>query len=168
MRNALLAAVAASAIAGAAAVQPAQAQQTPPDQTMQGPGPQHPGPQGPGAMMPGFGPHGPGMMHDGMGGHMWHQGWWHWMHHMAWMHHHGPFAPGTFALFDRHVDRHLSAPDVVKIAEGLLLWFGNHTWQVSDVVQNPDWVGFAFTAPDGTVIARFTMDRHNGHIERVG
>jgi hypothetical protein len=164
MPKTILAAVAASAIIGVAAggmIEPAQAQ-TPPGQSISvpdtgGPG-MLPGPQGPG----------PGMMHDGMMGH---PGWWHWkwMHHMHWMmHHHGPFAPGTFALFDRHVDRHLSAGDVVKIAQGILLWFGNHTWQVGDVVENPDWVGFAFTAPDGTVIARFTMDRHNGHLARVG
>ncbi len=146
MRKTILAAIAAAAITGAAAgsmIQLAAAQpQTPPNPPM---------PAAPGGMM-----HGPGMMHR--------------MHEMMRMRgmHRAPFAPGTFALFYKQGDRHLTAADAQKIAEAILLWHGNHAWKVADVVENPDTVGFAYAAPDGTVIAKFTIDRKNGHIARVG
>jgi hypothetical protein len=152
VRRTILVAIAASAITGAAAssmIQLAAAQQTPsteqPMPMMRGPG-----------MMP----------REGMG---WHPGWMNRMHEMMAMRGmHRPFAPGTFALFPRDVDRHLSGADAQKIAEALLLWHGNHSWKVADVVENPDTVGFAYTAPDGTVIARFTIQRKTGRIARVG
>lgn len=66
-------------------------------------------------------------------------------------------------------DRQLSAADVQTIAQGFLLWHGNHTWKVVDVKeQDADTVGFAFATPNGDVIARFTMDRHTGRPRRVG
>lgn len=74
----------------------------------------------------------------------------------------------TFALVYPQQDRKLTPPDVQKIAEAFLLWHGNHTWKVADVADNADSVGFAYTAPDGTVIAKFSMEKKTGHITRVG
>lgn len=155
MRATIIAAVVASAITGAAAgsmVQLAAAQQTPPGQETMPPG-----------LPPG------GMGHHGlmerMRG-MWGPGGMHGMHRMGGMH--GFAEPGTFALLYRPADRELNAADVQKIAEAFLLWHGNHTWKVADVADNADSVGFAYTAPDGTVIAKFSMEKKTGHITRVG
>jgi hypothetical protein len=152
MRKTIIAAVAASAITGAAAgsmVRLAAAQQNPPAEQV----PVEPGPQA-----GEFGHHG---MMGRMGG-MWAR--MHWMHRM-----HGGFAgPGTFALLYRPADRQLSAGDVQKIAEAFLIWNGNHTWKVADVADSADSVGFAYAAPDGTVIAKFSMDKKTGHVIRVG
>ncbi len=80
-----------------------------------------------------------------------------------------PFNPGTFALFFRPADRQLTPDDVQKIAEAFLLWNGNHTWKVIDVAPGSDnQVGFAYAAPDNTVIARFSMDMHTGRVTRTG
>jgi hypothetical protein len=80
-----------------------------------------------------------------------------------------PFAPRTFALFYPPADRQLTPGDVQKIAEAFLLWNGNHTWKVIDVGAGADGqVGFAYAAPDGTVIARFTMDAKTGRFTRTG
>jgi hypothetical protein len=66
-------------------------------------------------------------------------------------------------------DRALSGADVQKIAEAYLLWNGNRTWKVSGVTENQDnTVSFAFSAPDGTMIARFSVDRKSGHFHRLG
>jgi hypothetical protein len=82
---------------------------------------------------------------------------------------HRPFAPGTFALFYRQADKQLTSADVGTIAQAILLWHGNHTWKVADVGTGPDGtLQWAYTAPDGTVIARFGMDPHTGHISRLG
>jgi len=154
VRKTIIAAVAASAITGAVAgsmVQLAAAQQTPP--------------AGPPTEQPGMMEH-QGMM--GRPGMMEHPGWMRWM---QWRHMHEGRAGGlrAFALFYRPADRQLTAGDVQKIAEALLLWHGNHSWKVADVAENPDnTVGFAYAAPDGTVIAKFTIDRKTGHIARVG
>ncbi|MDE2516559.1 MAG: hypothetical protein KGL12_11075 [Rhodospirillales bacterium] len=107
-----------------------------------------------GAPHPG-GPHwGPGMMHP------------------HWMHHHGMrpmFEPGTFALLFHPADRQLTTADVQKIAEGFLAWNGNHSWKVVDVKADGDReIGFSFAASDGTVIAKFDIDRHSGRIKRIG
>lgn len=156
MRKTIIAAVAVSVITGAAAgsmVRLAAAQQNPPaeQETMQ-----------PGQPPGGFGHHG---MMGRMGG-MWGAGRMHWMHRMGGMH---QFAdPGAFALLYRSPDRQLTAPDVQKIAEAFLLWHGNHAWKVADVADNADSVGFAYAAPDGTAIAKFSMDKKTGHVTRVG
>ncbi|MBV9757299.1 MAG: hypothetical protein JO047_09615 [Alphaproteobacteria bacterium] len=158
MRKTIIAAVAASAITGAVAggmVRLAAAQQTPPAEQA----PFEPGQQ-PGQ----FGHHG---MMGRMGGGMWAR--MHWMRHMHDGFMHGGFAaPGTFALLYHPADRQLNAGDVQKIAEAFLIWNGNHTWKVADVADNADSVGFAYAAPDGTVIARFSMDKRTGHLARVG
>lgn len=149
MRKTILAAVAASAITGAAAgsmiqlaaAQPAQGQMPPAAGVIRGPEmPMRPGMRHPGSM--------------------------HRMHARPGMH--GPFGPGTFALFYRHADRQLSGAEVRKIAEALLLWHGNRSWKVADLVESPDSVAFAFAGTDGMVIAKFSMDRRSGRITRVG
>jgi hypothetical protein len=100
-----------------------------------------------------------------------HPGWMGWMHRMR---HDGQGGPGwggprTFALIYRPDDRALTAPDVQKIAEAFLLWNGNRTWKVTDVADGPDnTVGFAFATQDGSVIARFSMDRKTGRVQRAG
>ncbi len=73
-----------------------------------------------------------------------------------------------FALVWTAPDRNLSAADVQKIAEGFLLWHGNHTWKVTDVQEQGDRVAFSLATQDGGTIASFTMDRHTGRIERTG
>jgi hypothetical protein len=160
MRKTILAAIAASALTGAAAgsfVQLASAQQTP---------------SGPPAAAPS------GETMEQNPGPGWRRGM-HWRQRMREMGmrepgmgemRHGRFAGhGTFALFYQQADRQLSAADVQKIAEAFLLWHGNHSWKVVDVAESPDnTVGFGYAASDGTVIAKFAMDRKTGRITRVG
>src|SRR5215468_4862068 len=67
----------------------------------------------------------------------------------------------NFALVYPQEDRKLTPPDVQKIAEAFLLWHGNHSWKVTEVAATPDGaIGFSLATPDGSVIARFTMDPH--------
>jgi hypothetical protein len=143
MRKLLLAGAAALVLGGAAAagwMGAAEAQSVP--AAGDPPGPQMQGPQA----------------GDGFG-HPW----------MRWMMHRRMEVARTSGLFDPAVDRQLTGPDVQKIAEAFLLWHGNRSWKVSNVTENADdTVSFAFTAPDGTVIARFAIDKHNGHIRRLG
>jgi hypothetical protein len=81
------------------------------------------------------------------------------------MHHHWPMGGLVFPAEDRA----LSGGDVQKIAEAFLLWNGNRTWKVANVAENQDnTVSFAFAAPDGTVIARFSVDRKTGRFHRLG
>ena len=98
-----------------------------------------------------------------------HPGWGGWMHH--WGHGpegRGPGGPGTFALVYRQGDRNLSPSDVQKIAEGFLLWNGNHDWKVTEVAPAGDnAVGFALATKEGAVVARFTIDRHTGKVTRT-
>ncbi|MDR3531311.1 MAG: hypothetical protein P4L90_12265 [Rhodopila sp.] len=99
----------------------------------------------------------PGMMGPGM---------------MGWRH--GPdrnrsFDMRAFALVYRQEDRQLAPADVQKIAEAFLLWNGNHTWKVTNVAPTPEGpIAFSLTTPEGSVIAKFTMDPHNGRLRRVG
>ncbi len=72
-----------------------------------------------------------------------------------------------FALIYPVADRALSGPDVQKIAEAVLLYNGNHTWKVTEVVEQPTRVTFAFAAPDGAAIAHFAVDRHTARPERI-
>ena len=75
----------------------------------------------------------------------------------------------AFALIYRQPDRGLAPADVQKIAEAFLLWNGNHSWKVTNVSATADGpIGFSLTTPEGSVIAKFTMDPHSGRIHRVG
>jgi hypothetical protein len=83
--------------------------------------------------------------------------------------HRRPFNPGDFALIYRQPDRQLAPADVQKIAEGFLLWNGNHSWKVTNVAAAPNGpIGFSVETPEGSTIAKFTMDPHTGRIARVG
>jgi hypothetical protein len=93
-------------------------------------------------------------------------GWAHRMMHQGMIHQR---AWRTFALIYPQKDRQLAPADVQKIAEAFLLWRGNHTWKVSDVAPTADGpIGFNLTTPEGSVVAKFTMDPHTGRIQRVG
>jgi hypothetical protein len=75
----------------------------------------------------------------------------------------------TFALIYTQPDRHLTPDDVQKIAQGLLLWRGNHDWKVVDVAPQSDGaIGFALATQSGSVIAKFSMDPHTGRVTRLG
>ena len=104
-------------------------------------------------------------------------------HWGRWGHHHGPerwreggkehrqrlVAPGTFALLYHPANREITPADAEAIATGFLRWNGNHSWKVVDVKPlSDDEIGFAYATPDNTVIARFTINSHTGHIKRVG
>jgi hypothetical protein len=74
----------------------------------------------------------------------------------------------TFALIYPQEDRKLTPTDVQKIAEAFLLWRGNHSWQVVEVAPAANGaIGFALATPEGSVIARFTMDPHSGRVTRT-
>jgi hypothetical protein len=76
-----------------------------------------------------------------------------------------PFHPRDFALIYPKPDRQLSAADVQKIAEAFLLWHGNHTWKVADIAATPEGpIAFSLTTPEGSVVAKFTMDPHSGRL----
>jgi hypothetical protein len=141
------------ALAASAWIVPAMAQPAPPPgasplaQTEGGPGPRGPmgGPMG-----------GPGMHHP-MGGEEHHHGW-----------HHGPRGPFSGLIFHRE-DKQLTAAEVQKIAEGFLLWQGERSWKVTDVHEAANnAVEFSFTTQNGGVIARFSMDRKTGRVQRIG
>jgi hypothetical protein len=98
--------------------------------------------------------------HPGMGG------WRHRMHAGAQQH---GFNPRAFGLIYRQEDRNLAPADVQRIAEAFLLWNGNHTWKVTSVAATAEGpIGFSLTTPEGSVVAKFTMDPHTGHIQRIG
>jgi hypothetical protein len=145
MRQTILAAVAAFVIGGiATGAVMSQAQPAPPPvQQIDGsPPPPDPGP-----------------------GHRWMGGWGH--HHDD--HDGAVHGMRAFALIYRQPDRQLAPADVQKIAEAFLLWNGNHTWKVTNVAPTADGpIGFSLTTPEGSVIAKFTMDPHTGRISRVG
>jgi hypothetical protein len=92
-------------------------------------------------------------------------GWGGWMHRQ---HAHRMGMMRKFALVYRAEDRKLTPPDVQKIAEAFLLWNGNHTWKVLNVKPAGDMIGFDLGAPDGSLIASFTMDPKTGHVDRKG
>jgi hypothetical protein len=82
--------------------------------------------------------------------------------------HHRPWH-AMMGLFYPVEDRALTGPEVQKIAEAFLLWHGNRTWKVANIAENQDnTVSFAFAAPDGTVIAKFSVDKKTGHFHRLG
>lgn len=126
----------------------AQAQQAGPPPM---PGGMHPGHEWPGMMGGGWpmGPHGP------FGEHMRER-----MEQRAEM-------MKALALVATPDDRKLSPADVTKIAEGFLLWKGNHTWKVMNAAVEADKVGFDLATKDGSVIAHFTMDPKTGALKRA-
>ena len=133
-----------------ASAQPAPPPASSGDSTRAAPGPTMHGPMAPGAMQGGAmqGPMMQGPMH-GMRGRM--------------------IDPGVFGLLHSPEDRKLTAPEVQKIAEAALLWFGNRGWKVTEVAPGTDnTIKFAFATAEGSVIARFTMDTRSGRVVRVG
>jgi hypothetical protein len=75
----------------------------------------------------------------------------------------------AFALVYRQADLQLAPADVQKVAEAFLLRNGNHTWKVTDVIPTSDGpVGFNLSTPEGSIVAKFTMDPHSGRIRRTG
>jgi hypothetical protein len=75
----------------------------------------------------------------------------------------------TWGLFFNQRDKNLSNNDVQVLAEAILLVHGNHNWKVIDVADAADGEAtFAFATADGSVIARFEIDRHSGRIVRIG
>ena len=80
-----------------------------------------------------------------------------------------PIDPSLFGLLYRPADRKLTPPDVQRIAEAILLWFGNHTWKVTEVAPAANsLIAFAYATPEGSVVARFTMDTRTGRVVRTG
>jgi hypothetical protein len=130
-----------------------------------------------GAQAQGTPPGPPPGMEGGPGGPA---GWGHGMMHRwmpGWMQGHGdghggmPHHPGhpMMGLIFPAEDRALTPPEVQKIAEAFLLWNGNRSWKVANVAENQDnTVSFNFAAPDGTVIAKFAVDKKTGHFHRLG
>jgi hypothetical protein len=94
-------------------------------------------------------------------------GWMHEHHHER-MGMHRPMWLRKFALVYLAADRQLTPADVQKIAEAFLLWNGNHSWKVTNVIPGPDGViGFNLATAEGSVVAKFTMDPHTGRLTRV-
>jgi hypothetical protein len=102
------------------------------------------------------GPHGMMMPGGMMAGPMGQEGWHHRMEMMR-----------AMALVPAAEDRKLSPADVTKIAEGFLLWKGNHSWKVLNAAVEADQIGFDLATKDGSVIAHFTMDPKTGALKRV-
>jgi hypothetical protein len=75
----------------------------------------------------------------------------------------------SWGLFFNQPDKNLSDSDVQVLAEAILLAHGNHDWKVIDVADAADGqVTFAYAVADGSVVARFEIDRHSGRIARIG
>lgn len=82
---------------------------------------------------------------------------------------HRRHARRTFSLIYTPRDRNLTPDDVQKIAQGFLLWRGNHDWKVVDVAAQPDGaIGFSLATQSGSVVAKFSMDPHTGRVTRLG
>jgi hypothetical protein len=74
----------------------------------------------------------------------------------------------NWGLFASHPDKNLSKADVQILAEAILLRHGNHSWKVTDVAEATNGaVTFAYATADGSVIARFSVDRHTGRFTRI-
>jgi hypothetical protein len=74
-----------------------------------------------------------------------------------------------WGLFFNQRDKNLSDSDVQVLAQAVLLVHGNHDWKVTDVADAADGQAtFAYATADGSVIARFSIDRHSGRITRIG
>lgn len=75
----------------------------------------------------------------------------------------------TWGLFFNQRDKNLSNADVQTLAQAVLLIHGNHSWKVADVADAADGSAtFAYTTADGSVVAKFSIDRHSGRITRIG
>jgi hypothetical protein len=75
----------------------------------------------------------------------------------------------TWGLFFNQPDKNLSDSDVQVLARAILLVHGNHDWKVIDLADAADGQAtFAYATADGSVIARFSIDRHSGRITRIG
>lgn len=75
----------------------------------------------------------------------------------------------NWGLFASQPDKNLSKGDVQILAEAILLRHGNHGWKVTDVADAADGsITFAYATSDGSVIARFSVDRHTGRFTRIG
>ena len=75
----------------------------------------------------------------------------------------------TWGLFFNQRDKNLSNTDVQTLAEAILLVHGNHDWKVIDLADAADsQATFAYATADGSVIARFEIDRHSGRLMRIG
>jgi hypothetical protein len=75
----------------------------------------------------------------------------------------------TWGLFFNQRDKNLSNSDVQILADAILLVHGNHDWKVIDVADAADGQAtFAYATADGSVIARFEIDRHSGRMMRIG
>ncbi len=75
----------------------------------------------------------------------------------------------SWGLFFNQRDKNLSNSDVQVLAEAILLVHGNHSWKVIDLADAADGgVTFAYATADGSVIARFEIDRHSGRMVRIG
>jgi hypothetical protein len=75
----------------------------------------------------------------------------------------------SWGLFFDQRDKNLSDGDVQVLAKAILLLHGNHDWKVVDVADAADGEAtFAYATAEGSVIARFEIDRHNGRITRIG
>jgi hypothetical protein len=75
----------------------------------------------------------------------------------------------TWGLFFNQRDKNLSDGDVQVLAAAILLVHGNHDWKVIDVADAADGQAtFAYATADGSLIARFEIDRHSGRIMRIG
>jgi hypothetical protein len=75
----------------------------------------------------------------------------------------------SWGLFFNQRDKNLGNSDVQVLAQAVLLMHGNHTWKVTDVADAADGQAtFAYATADGSVIARFEIDRHSGRLTRIG
>jgi hypothetical protein len=83
----------------------------------------------------------------------------------------GPGGPGwdhKFSLFAPVTNKNLSFSDVKIIAAALLLEHGNHTWQVSNILPEPNqMIEFSYTSQHGDIIASFDINTITGEITRV-
>jgi hypothetical protein len=71
-------------------------------------------------------------------------------------------------LVMRREDKAITGAEAVKIAEGFLLFMGERDWKIANPVETPTAVEFTLTTKDGSAIAKFSMDRKTGRVQRVG
>jgi hypothetical protein len=75
----------------------------------------------------------------------------------------------TWGLFYNQRDKNLSNADVQILAEAILLVHGNHDWKVVNVADGENGrATFSYATADGSVIARFAVDRETGRLSRIG
>lgn len=86
------------------------------------------------------------------------------------MHHHGHHGRGPMGgLIYPREDKQLTAAEVQRIAEAYLLWQGERSWKIVNVREAANnTVEFAVATAEGSVIARFSVDRKTGRPRRIG